>query len=88
MNFIVYIVGVLVLIEGRNVSALPVEMPSQNSLYNSSDYVTILTVDNFYDTLVGQQNAWLVQFYSSYCGHCIAFAPLFKQIVKNISGEY
>ncbi|KAF2367504.1 Thioredoxin domain [Trinorchestia longiramus] len=54
-------------------------------LYNSSDHVTLLSVNNFYQTLAGKEHAWLVQFYSAFCGHCIAFAPQFKIFVKNIT---
>ncbi|XP_018015566.1 sulfhydryl oxidase 2 isoform X1 [Hyalella azteca] len=55
------------------------------SLYNETDLVTVLDLNNFYETLLGKDHAWLVQFYSSYCGHCIAFAPQFKIFAKNIS---
>lgn len=66
-------------------SSSPIE--SQLSLYNSSDHVTLLDVDSLNSGLFLRQHAWLLQFYSAYCGHCIAFSPLFKEFAVNISGE-
>lgn len=76
---------ILIVVQSKSiVFGSPVEAPM--SLYNASDGVTILDVDNFYDGLLGHPHAWLLQFYSAYCGHCIAFAPTFKIFAKNISG--
>ena len=56
------------------------------SLYEEKDQVTLLNKDNFYSTLTHQPNAWLLQFYSSSCGHCIAFAPVYKDLAQSVSG--
>uniref|UniRef100_A0A2P2I507 Sulfhydryl oxidase n=2 Tax=Hirondellea gigas TaxID=1518452 RepID=A0A2P2I507_9CRUS len=66
-------------------SALSSPVGKQVSLYNSTDHVTVFDAATFYDGLHGKQHACLLQFYSSYCGHCISFAPLFKEFAKNIS---
>lgn len=58
----------------------------EQGLYSRSDHVTILNDRNFERNLYEQDNAWVIQFYNSYCGHCRAFSPKFKaaaaQIIK------
>ncbi|XP_045531045.1 sulfhydryl oxidase 1-like isoform X1 [Pieris brassicae] len=54
-------------------------------LYSKADQVTILTNQNFNKKIYGQRNAYLVQFYNSYCGHCRAFAPKFKNLAAEIA---
>jgi thiol-disulfide isomerase/thioredoxin len=38
-------------------------------------------------TVVGSEKAWLVEFYSSWCGHCISFAPTFKLFAADVYGK-
>ncbi|XP_050683045.1 sulfhydryl oxidase 1-like isoform X1 [Leptidea sinapis] len=57
----------------------------QQGLYSKSDHVTILTIANFDKNIYGQDHAYLVQFYNSYCGHCRAFAPKFKALASEIA---
>ena len=60
---------------------------SENSLYTTDDHVTILNADNFYSVVPRSQNAWFLEFYSSWCGHCIRFAPTWKQLAKDTAGK-
>ena len=59
-----------------------------NSLYSVDDHIYILDSNNITDFIVNQHQderaVQLIQFYNSYCGHCIHFAPTFKDFVKNI----
>ncbi|XP_056013326.1 sulfhydryl oxidase 1-like isoform X2 [Ostrea edulis] len=55
-------------------------------LYNSTDDVIILDNSSFYRTVLGSQFAWNVELYNSWCGHCINFAPTYKQIAKDTKG--
>ncbi|XP_071529825.1 sulfhydryl oxidase 2-like isoform X2 [Panulirus ornatus] len=57
---------------------------SAASLYNSTDDVVILDYSNFTSTIYGTENAWVVEFYSSWCGHCIEFAPTWKLFAKDV----
>ncbi|XP_045509525.1 sulfhydryl oxidase 1-like isoform X2 [Colias croceus] len=57
----------------------------QQGLYSKSDHVTVLTNRNFNRKIYGQKNAYIVQFYNSYCGHCRAFAPKFKSLAADVS---
>lgn len=56
----------------------------QQGLYSKSDHVIILTHRNFDKKVYGQNQALLIQFYNSYCGHCRAFAPKFKAMANDI----
>ncbi|XP_023948051.1 sulfhydryl oxidase 1 isoform X2 [Bicyclus anynana] len=56
----------------------------EQGLYSKSDHVTILTNKNFDNKIYGQRNAFVIQFYNSYCGHCRAFAPKFKSLAAEL----
>ncbi|KAG7480460.1 hypothetical protein MATL_G00056370 [Megalops atlanticus] len=53
-------------------------------LYSSEDPLTILTSDTLKETLRNSSAAWLVQFYSSWCGHCIQYSPTWKALAGDV----
>uniref|UniRef100_UPI00398F276E sulfhydryl oxidase 1 n=1 Tax=Pristiophorus japonicus TaxID=55135 RepID=UPI00398F276E len=53
-------------------------------LYTQADQVTILESDSFDRIVYNTSNAWLVEFYASWCGHCINFAPVWKSLARDI----
>ncbi|CAC5422405.1 QSOX [Mytilus coruscus] len=55
-------------------------------LYKSSDDVVILTSDSFPPAVLGSENAWIIEFYNSWCGHCINFAPKWKEFATKTKG--
>ncbi|CAL4126257.1 unnamed protein product, partial [Meganyctiphanes norvegica] len=57
---------------------------ASGSLYNSSDPLLILDHSNFTSTILGAENAWIIEFYNTWCGHCIHFAPTWKEFAKDI----
>ena len=59
---------------------------ASEGLYSSEDYVTILDDDSFERTVYGSSNAWMVEFYNSWCGHCVRFAPTWKKIAADVKG--
>ncbi|XP_034951546.1 sulfhydryl oxidase 2-like [Chelonus insularis] len=59
---------------------------SDQGLYDSNDDITILNVTNFKNTIYGSKNAWIVEFYNAYCGHCQKFAPIWKAVARGIVG--
>lgn len=61
-------------------------VPAQPSLYNASDPIVLLTTIDFQHTILATSNAWLVEFYSSWCGHCIDFAPAFRELANDVKG--
>ena len=56
-------------------------------LYSEHDKIVLLNTTNFQSTICSSSRAWLVEFYSSWCGHCIHFAPTFKELAADVHGE-
>ncbi|XP_046654495.1 sulfhydryl oxidase 1-like [Daphnia pulicaria] len=62
-------------------------IPLSNSvLYKDSDPIVQMNIADFKSTIVATSNAWLVEFYSSWCGHCIDFAPAYIQLANDVKG--
>lgn len=57
-----------------------------DGLYSTDDYVTTFDDDSFSRTVYGSSNSWMVEFYNSWCGHCVRFAPTWKAIAADIKG--
>ncbi|XP_048394787.1 sulfhydryl oxidase 1 isoform X2 [Stegostoma tigrinum] len=53
-------------------------------LYSPNDNIAVLDTDNFDRILYNCSNAWLVEFYASWCGHCVNFAPVWKALANDI----
>ena len=53
-------------------------------LYDENDKIVLLNNTNFQSTICGSSRAWMVEFYSSWCGHCIHFAPTFKSLAEDV----
>lgn len=47
-----------------------------------------MNVADFKSTIVATSNAWMVEFYSSWCGHCIDFAPAFIELANSVKGTF
>ncbi|KAI1300232.1 Sulfhydryl oxidase 1 [Halotydeus destructor] len=57
----------------------------QGTLYTEKDLgLSIIEGGNFSSFLSHRQNVVWLQFYNSWCGHCIKFAPTFKTLAKDI----
>lgn len=55
-------------------------------LYTEDDPIVQLTSETIKEILHGKSNAWIVQFYSTWCGHCQRFAPVWKQFSTELAG--
>lgn len=55
------------------------------SLYDAKDPITQLTAKDFDGTVYGRRKAFFVEFYSSWCGGCIAYAPKWKAIARSFA---
>ncbi|XP_032884320.1 sulfhydryl oxidase 1 [Amblyraja radiata] len=53
-------------------------------LYSQSDQVAILNHVNLDGILYNSSTAWAVEFYASWCGHCISFVPVWKALANDI----
>ncbi|EYB89840.1 hypothetical protein Y032_0227g2820 [Ancylostoma ceylanicum] len=54
-------------------------------LYDASDSILELDVDTFNGAVYNSDKAHFIEFYSSWCGACIAYAPTFKQFARRLA---
>jgi len=65
-------------------SSLEVSLSGSAGLYTNEDKILILNNTNFQSSICSSTKAWIVEFYSSWCGHCIHFAPTFKEFAADV----
>lgn len=61
---------------------------AEAGLYTASDQIVLLTRENVKSVLTNSTAAMVVEFYASWCGHCIAFSPTYKELASDIKGVY
>lgn len=54
------------------------------SLYGGEDAVVILEAQAVKALLANSPSAWVVEFYSSWCGHCVSFAPTWRTLARDV----
>jgi thiol oxidase len=64
------------------------DLKAGRGLYNSDDKVAVLNATNFKNSVYGTRNAWIVEFYNSWCGFCHRFAPVWKSLATDIYGNF
>lgn len=57
-------------------------------LYTEEDPVVILSSDSLKQFVSNSSSAWLLQFYSSWCGHCIQYSPTWKALAGDVKGRW
>ena len=60
---------------------------AKNSLYDEADPMVQLDNITIYKNLEGSRKHWIVEFYSSWCGHCQHFAPTWKKLAWQIKSN-
>lgn len=60
---------------------------TKTALYTDNDHIALLNVSTFKPTLYNTSNAWIVEFYNSWCGHCIRFAPEWIKLAADVKGK-
>ena len=56
-------------------------------LYGPEDAgVRVLEKEGLSQVLVNSEKPWMVQFYSSWCGHCQHFKPIFADFARRVQG--
>ncbi|XP_013878260.1 sulfhydryl oxidase 2 [Austrofundulus limnaeus] len=53
-------------------------------LYTEEDPLVILSGSTLKPTVTNSSSAWLVQFYSSWCGHCIQYSSTWKALAQDV----
>uniref|UniRef100_A0A8C3IPI4 Sulfhydryl oxidase n=1 Tax=Chrysemys picta bellii TaxID=8478 RepID=A0A8C3IPI4_CHRPI len=57
-------------------------------LYSPGDPLVLLQVDTLESSVLNSSSAWLVEFYASWCGHCVHFAPTWRALAADIQGDW
>ncbi|XP_030063477.1 sulfhydryl oxidase 2 [Microcaecilia unicolor] len=65
---------------------VPVAWGEGRKLYGPEDQLTILDGGSVRQALFKSPTAWLLEFYSSWCGHCINYAPTWKALADDVRG--
>ncbi|XP_054720800.1 sulfhydryl oxidase 1-like [Uloborus diversus] len=60
-----------------------IALGSAISLYSPEDPLWELDGTNFERIVLGKSNAWIIEFYNNWCGHCIRYAPTWKEFAKD-----
>jgi len=76
-KYIAFICNIIFIIE----LSLEEDIPG---LYKSTDPLVELRNDTIMKSLVGSKKVWIIEFYSSWCGHCQAFAPKWVRLAKQL----
>ena len=65
-------------------SLCAVPFRSECTLYPDAPHIQCLTASNVASHVANSPNLWLVEFYSSSCGHCISFAPRYLKLSNQV----
>nr|XP_019966346.1 PREDICTED: sulfhydryl oxidase 2 [Paralichthys olivaceus] len=57
-------------------------------LYTEEDPLVILSSSSMKPAVTNSSSAWLVQFYSSWCGHCVQFSGSWKSLALDVKGSH
>uniref|UniRef100_A0A9J8DAV8 Sulfhydryl oxidase n=1 Tax=Cyprinus carpio carpio TaxID=630221 RepID=A0A9J8DAV8_CYPCA len=57
---------------------------AEAGLYTASDQIIILSPENVDSVLFNSSAALFVEFYATWCGHCVAFSPTWKNLARDI----
>ena len=78
--FITLIFTLLVLLHTVKAEDIP-------GLYKPTDPIVDLNNDTWKSELMGHNKVWIVEFYSSWCGHCQAFAPKWVKLAVQLQSK-
>ena len=61
--------------------------PKETGLYSNEDDVIILNKNDFKNLVYNKEEAWVIEFYSTWCGHCKRIAPTWKKFASDLKGN-
>ena len=83
-SFLIYI-----LITIHNIPPSNSSSSSSTSTTPKSDVQSVITLTSRnFDSRLRDGNAWLVEFYAPWCGHCKTFAPTYKKIAHTLHKDH
>ncbi|KAF6201265.1 hypothetical protein GE061_005712 [Apolygus lucorum] len=53
-------------------------------LYYNYPHVVNLNASNFDSVAKGKSYSWVIEFYNSWCGHCLRFTPTYKRLANDL----
>lgn len=59
---------------------------TEAGLYSATDQIISLNAESVETVLVNSTAAIVAEFYASWCGHCVAFSPVYKSLARDIKG--
>ncbi|CAI4221591.1 unnamed protein product [Auanema sp. JU1783] len=62
-----------------------ISVVQSDSLYDASDPILELYTDTFNENVYASKKGHFVEFYSSWCGACIGYAPTWKKFARHLS---
>ncbi|KRX27025.1 Sulfhydryl oxidase 1 [Trichinella nelsoni] len=80
--FVSFLLLTLPLAQSRNVAKVP-----DKGLFTEEDQVDILGQTNFDKIIYNQPVLYIVLYYNRWCGHCISFAPTYKEFAQQTAGK-
>lgn len=60
---------------------------AEAGLYSPSDQIILLSPENINSVLINSTAAIVAEFYASWCGHCVAFSPIYKSLARDVKGK-
>lgn len=55
-------------------------------LYTEDDPLVILSSGSLKSAVTNSSSAWLIQFFSSWCGHCMQYSSTWKALAQDVKG--
>ena len=81
------LVLVWVLVPGLVPGLGPGPVPGRaGPLYTEDDPLVILSGASLQAAVTRSSSAWLVQFFSSWCGHCVEYSATWRTLARDVQG--
>uniref|UniRef100_A0A3Q4I9X9 Thioredoxin domain-containing protein n=1 Tax=Neolamprologus brichardi TaxID=32507 RepID=A0A3Q4I9X9_NEOBR len=75
---------VLLLAAAAVLCLVPGSLGGAGRLYTEEDPLVILSSDSLKSAVTNSSSAWLIQFFSSWCGHCIQYSSTWKALAQDV----